>query len=719
MRTLLVLLGIVNLQVLTQAQGLEPRSRESQTRPAADVPAADFYIAPNGDDSWSGRRISPTGDRGDGPFRSLWRARDAVRQSKRDAGPPRNGITVEIAPGVYTLAESLLFTGDDSGSPGSPVTYRASRGGAHVVGGRTVDGFKAVEDAAVRGRLGDAAADAVVELHLPSAGVADFGHLARSGFSRSEPLSHLELFWGGMPMRLAQWPNRQWAIIAAVPKGRRIVDGSGKTRGTAGDRFHYSGDRPRRWKSLDDVWVHGYWFVDWADQYLKLSTIDTASRSVVIEPPQSGYGYKKGQRFRFLNVLEELDEPGEYYLDRNTGKLYVWPPAAIEPGAATVSLLREPLIRLRDASHVHFVGLTFESGRSDGIVIEAGQGVVAAGCEIRNMGGAGVRVKGGRHHRIQSCDLHHLGDGGIFLEGGDRRTLTAANHVVDNNHIHHFSRWVRTYRLGVRLSGVGLRASHNFIHDAPHCGIGYNGNDHLIDFNELANLCLDTGDVGGIYTGRDWSGRGTKICFNHIHHLGGVKMGSNAIYLDDLASGQTIRGNVIHHVWRAMMIGGGRDNLVENNIFTDYRIGIHFDARGTGWSGKLIEGRQGGWDMYGRLESVPYDRPPYSTKYPELPGILSEKPLEPKDNRIVGNIFDGGQWLDARGFTRRQAEERGWARFENNLLDAGPNFVDRNAADYRLLSDAPARDIGFEDIPMERIGLQVDEFRKTTPRQEP
>jgi hypothetical protein len=55
----------------------------------------------------------------------------------------------------------------------------------------------------------------------------------------------------------------------------------------------------------------------------------------------------------------------------------------------------------------------------------------------------------------------------------------------------------------------------------------------MIAFNELADLCLDAGDVGGIYTGRDWAARGTHIRFNHIHHLGGFNMGSNAIYLDE------------------------------------------------------------------------------------------------------------------------------------------------------------------------------------------
>ena len=45
--------------------------------------------------------------------------------------------------------------------------------------------------------------------------------------------------------------------------------------------------------------------------------------------------------------------------------------------------------------------------------------------------------------------------------------------------------------------------------------------------------------------------------------------------------------------------------------------------------------------------------------YPQLPNILNENPLEPKDNRIVGNIFEGEPWLDPRGFKLAEAEHHG------------------------------------------------------------
>jgi hypothetical protein len=677
--------------------------------------SAVFHVATDGNDAWSGTKATHEGTGDAGPFRTLGRARDAVRQLKQDTGLSAAGVVVEIAPGTYTLSESFTLTKEDSGTKGAPITYRATRGDVHLIGGKTVDGFRPVSDSNVLARLDATARQSVLELHLSSAGVTDFGHIAGSGFARNVPLAHLEVFFDGLPMRLAEWPNGDWTSIASVPKGEKIVDSSGKPRGTRTDRFHYDGNRPERWKSFDDVWVHGYWFVDWADQYLKVKTIDLATRAVVIESPQSGYGYKKGQRFRFLNIIEELDRPGEYYVDRKSGMLYVWPPEEATRNVATVSLLTEPLIVLRNTSYVRMIGLTIEGGRSDGVVVQGGEGVLLAGCTIGNLGGAAVRINGGANHRVQSCDLGHLGDGGILIEGGSRRTLTPAGHVADNNHIHDYSRWVRTYRVGVRLSGVGLQASRNYIHNAPHSGIIYSGNDHVIEYNELAELCLDTGDVGGIYTGRDWAARGTQLRFNHIHHLGGLNMGSNAIYLDDLASGQTIHGNIIHDVWRAMMIGGGRDNVVENNIFADYKIGIHFDARGIGWSRRLIEGRQGSWNMFGKLESVPYNRPPYSTKYPQLPNILNEMPLEPKDNRIASNIFVGEPWLDPRGFKLAEAEQRGWVRITSNLVGVDPGFLDREGGDFRLAEDSPARQIGFQEIPTEKIGLRLDEYRRELP----
>ena len=56
------------------------------------------------------------------------------------------------------------------------------------------------------------------------------------------------------------------------------------------------------------------------------------------------------------------------------------------------------------------------------------------------------------------------------------------------------ARWRRVYTPGISLQGVGNRASHNLIHNAPHMAMGFGGNDHLTEFNELDHLCAETGD---------------------------------------------------------------------------------------------------------------------------------------------------------------------------------------------------------------------------------
>jgi len=134
------------------------------------------------------------------------------------------------------------------------------------------------------------------------------------------------------------------------------------------------------------------------------------------------------------------------------------------------------------------------------------------------------------------------GDGGVTLSGGDRQTLSAGGHFVENCHFQRQGRWSKCYVPAVSMDGFGQRASHNLIHDHPHCAILFAGNDHLIEFNDIHHIALETGDVGAIYSGRDYSFRGNRIRHNYIHETGGVGMGSMGVYMDDCVSGSN-KGN--------------------------------------------------------------------------------------------------------------------------------------------------------------------------------
>ena len=189
-------------------------------------------------------------------------------------------------------------------------------------------------------------------------------------------------------------------------------------------------------------------------------------------------------------------------------------------------------------------------------------------------------IEGGTGHGVVSCDIFDTGDGGVSLNGGDRQTLRPGGHFVENCHFARQGRWSKCYVPAVLMNGVGQRAAHNLIHDHPHCAILFNGNDHLIEFNEIHHIALETGDVGAIYTGRDYTYRGNRIRYNFIHDTGGVGMGSMGIYMDDCVSGTEIFGNVFYKVQRAAFLGGGRDHQVINNIFVDCNYAVELDGRG-------------------------------------------------------------------------------------------------------------------------------------------
>ncbi len=653
-----------------------------------------FFIATNGKDTWSGRIEEPNADGTDGPFATLERVRDEIRKLNNTGEMPEGGVTVEFRGGVYQRDNTLELKAEDSGCEAAPVVYRA-RPGEEVrwVGGKVVRGFQPVTDPAILERLSPEARDHVLQADLKSLGIDDFGEVKGGG---------LELFFNDKPMTLSRWPNEGFVRIADLVGGDPV-----DVRGTKGDKigkFMYEGDRPKRWIGEKDIWVHGYWFWDWSDQRHKVESIDTEKRIISVVPPYHNYGYRVGQWFYALNILAELDRPGQWYLDRETGILYFWPPSPIEEGRAVVSVA-ETLLTMEDVSYVTVSGITFEAARDTAITIAGGSHNRVAGCTLRNLGSWAVKISGGDHHGVVGCDIYETGNGGIAISGGERKTLTPAGHYAENNHIHHYSRWNRMYQPAISLNGVGNRARHNLIHHAPHMAIFFGGNDHLIEFNEIHSVCYESNDAGAIYSGRDWTMRGTVIRHNYLHHINGFEgRGCVGIYLDDMFSGTTIYGNVFYRVTRAAFIGGGRDCIVENNIFVDCKPALHIDARAMGWAGYHVN-----TTMKDRLMAMPYQDPLWAKRYPKLVNILEDEPAAPKGNLVARNISYGGTWDGV------YAQAKPYVTFEGNLIDQDPHFLGTPPADFRLRDDSPAYRLGFKPIPVGRIGLYEDEQRASWP----
>ncbi len=719
-----------------------------------------FYVSLAGHDDWSGTLSSANQDNTNGPFATLERAREAVRSALR-TGTPGAAVTVYVRGGVYRLQESFKLDRRDSGTPGTPLVWRAYPGEEVVIsGGVQIADSKPLTDATVVRRLDPAVVPHVVQIDLRSAHILEFGELAPRG---GPPL---ELFFQGKRMTPSRWPNEGWLRIADVPQNgpKRYHEGlerekrfDGVPIGRHYGRIVYSGSRPSLWAKDNDVYVHGYWTFDWSDSYQRVQSIDTLEHELTLAEPHHGYGYTKNQRFYFLNILEELDSPGEWYLDRRAGVIYLWAPSPPKPGDIQVSLLDRPLVTMDSTNFIVMRDIHFDCSRGRGVVMTGCRNALIGGCVFQNLGGDAVVIHGGTDNGVRGCDISDVAMGGIRLGGGDRKTLVPGHNFASNNHIHHYSTWLRTGQYAVILDGVGQRLDHSLIHDAPFEAIYLRGNEHLVEYNEVHHVTQETGDAGALHTGRDWTWRGNLIRYNYFHHLLGPGLhGVMGVYLDDFSSGFTVFGNLFYRAGRASFIGGGRDNTFENNLYVECAPSVHVDARGLSWAGYYFNG--GYPVLFQLMDSVHYDRPPYNTRYPELLRLYADSPAVPKNNRIIRNVSWGGRWIDLYDYydydfssavtmtdnviadsvicRRRDTGQHGWdpyyldidtregfvalkadnpaikKEFSGNLfLSSNPGIRDPEHGDFRLREDSPALKLGFKSIPLDKIGLMKDEFR--------
>ncbi|KAK3585349.1 hypothetical protein CHS0354_004619 [Potamilus streckersoni] len=302
-------------------------------------------------------------------------------------------------------------------------------------------------------------------------------------------------------------------------------------------------------------------YYSWADKSVKVAHIDTSNHTVTLVKPPSyglrighytntgpGQGFAfQGGYFKFFNILGELDEPGEYYLDRMTGNLYVWPPThygAVRNSDVIYASLLDDCVVLRNASNIAFKDFTLEACRRSGFVANAIHDVTFENLEVRNTGAYAINVNG-RDVTITKCDIHDC-DGGVRIEGGVRTTLESSGHVVTDNKIWKFSREGAVGYNAVEMSGVGNLVRYNHMFEGQYDAVHWSGNDHVIEYNHIHHTCMNSSDCGALMCGRDWTARGVVIRYNYIHHTLRKVPGSavRGIMLDDQYSSVTIEYNV-------------------------------------------------------------------------------------------------------------------------------------------------------------------------------
>jgi hypothetical protein len=691
----------------------------------------------------------------EGRFRTLEAARNEIRRLKQEGRKAPFRVTVH--PGDYFMDQGLELGKADA----DLVICASPSGTARFSGAKVIDPawFEPVRDRGFLVRLADTRAGKHIRVaDLKKHGITEYGGLSRHGWNigPKDRIPPASLYVGGRRMTLARWPNPEadspyMVYRHYLPEDRpmrgyelrvqeildkirlpgdvtltRVVDpgDSARAGGTRGGTFEVAFDRMKYWNEPEQVFLDGVLGSTWEWTYNRIASVDPAGRRITLAHAElSGIAQGDSVRlphFFFENILEEIDQPGEYYIDREQGLLYLYPPK--EGGEILLSSLAAPMVSVANARNIRFQGLQFDTGRSLGVVIRNGENIVIDRCRIAGFTAGGVKADG-KGIRIINSHIHGLGGFGISLDGGDARTLEPANNEVVNCRIHDFG-WEQKSQLpGIMIDGVGQRVAHCEIHDGPHFGIRVKGkNDILIEHNEVYDLPkyhkLDGGSIY-VYTGPRAESRGIVIRGNYFHDIPTI-----GVYPDNFSWGVEISHNLYRNVGvqtgrPAIWVNGGGECRTFNNIMVDclqlYQQGVRpKEERWFTFWNRTIEEFGGG-----KVEHTPY------SKYEDFRQWLAKKEKDeffrPRSD-IWNNVLYQPEPVPSadadasglkRGVGRRHMIEPGVIDQSGQLRSKGnwvtsddPGFVDYRAGDLNLREDAAVFSMveGFEAIPFERMG---------------
>ncbi|MHB8995546.1 MAG: right-handed parallel beta-helix repeat-containing protein [Armatimonadota bacterium] len=673
-----------------------------------------FYVATAGNDEWSGTVASPNRARTDGPFATLSRARNAIRELKAE-GPLSAKVQVLVREGTYFLTEPLVFSGGDSGTEQAPVSYAAMPGQkVSLRGSQPIADWQPYRGSIYQAKLTQA--------------------LLASG-------AFWQLYYKGQRQALARFPNfdpkhPRSGGFSYVPS---VVEKGSKTL------LAYNPDKlnPTKWTKPSEVRVHVWSWLNWNRSILPIQEIDTSKQIITLGKPAS-YMISLGNRFFVENALEELDAPGEWYCDRTTGMLYFWPPDGKHPGNQVSVPVLPTLMKFEGAkdrfvSNVQVSGFDLCETRGGLVTMSYANHCALTASTLRHCGGNAVVIdKSSHHNRVAGCDIAHVGGTAVTLS--DERDWThqpeghLAYNVIDNNHVHDVGEYGDAWgaiRFDPSCGGNashGNVVSHNLVHDTPRQGISFNGMGNIVEYNHVHHTNQEQSDTGAIGMGsRDIYERGSVIRYNYIHDTGGYNMVKPGVweyphycwgvYLDDYTSGVHVYGNLIVRTYRGgVMIHGGQDNRVENNIIVDgqaYQLQYApIDS--------LTSGRTPGhpdtslWLMNGNscLRNI------FAWSDPQAKWLVGNKWQQIIKESDLNLLWHGGQPVTTN--QAGVADGDYWAAwqqlgFDLNSVIADPKFINPKKGDYRLQKDSPALKLGFRPLPLEKMGLYKSPERATWP----
>ncbi|MDB2685669.1 right-handed parallel beta-helix repeat-containing protein [Mariniblastus sp.] len=550
---------------------------------------ANFFVSTDGSDDWSGTLAEPNSQRNDGPFATLERARDAVRT----LGKKRSGeVLVLVRGGTYPINKTVVFGIEDSGTVDSAVTYAAYPDETPILSaGRSIEGWKPVTTALPG---------------LPDKAVGKVQVASVSGNFRA-------LF------------DSKGLLSRARSKGFFPIKGSSR------NKLHFPEGIMKNWPNVEDVEIvvrpHHAWIVNILPVKSVNEKTRTANTTIDATYAMSRLHFLPETESVWVeNVLEELDEPGEWVLNSKTGKLYLWPRNDTEAALSSVVAPQlTELIRVEGkvdrqgpedepVRHLVFRGLTFMHGER--YTVERDDAGLQHDWDFLDKANALVRLRGTKNCKIEQCRFAHSGSGAIRVDlYGQENEITGnviedmggagillcgygpgtkdvnRKNLVFNNHIHHIGR-IYSHSPGIMIWQSGEnRIANNLIHHTPYTSIIISGCmteffrkkgrelGRTIRRHEIGNLRKGYGleDVRPYLHSHD-----NAIEYNEIHHAMEMLGDGNAIYIRGAGADNLIRRNYIHHLVAPMIMqaairtdGGQMDTtIIENLIYKCTSQGI-------------------------------------------------------------------------------------------------------------------------------------------------
>ena len=666
------------------------------------VTEGDIYVSSSGND------ISGDGTL-ESPYASIDRARLRVRELKSSGELPSDGIRVAIMAGTYNLSDTVRFTEEDSGSADCPITYAAYGDGDVLFKGSvslSPDDFTSA-NGAVADRFPSGASDKIQMIDLKKYGVtSDMLALSQTG-SVTGRGTNAEFFMNGQNFTLARYPNDGFLY------SEKYVNKTGRAMlvMTPEDASHVEA-----WNSYENIWGLGLLMLDYQDSTSSLS-FDLTNKVITFDNADTS-GWTDHLPYFFFNVPEELDVPGEWYVDRNSCILYMYPTGELEDAQLELNIgMKSTLVRIDSCSYMTFEELNFAGTRGNGMEINNADNVNILRCDFNSIGGTAI-TGNGKNSIVRGCDISYTGKEGITWSGGDKNTMTKANVLIDNNRVTHWALYSRVFTSAISAGGQGITISHNEMAYSTSSATGFTGNLNCFEYNIVHDCTTYGSDCGAFYTGSSWTSGANHIRYNLFYNIGSDHARPSAIYWDDGMAYQYAYGNIIMNVsGYGFSIGGGFGNIVVNNIILNtgyapywydgrpyygYRTGDSFYALG---SNGFI------WKLY---QNTPYRTQVWRENCPLLSQILQNADdivaphfgFNPAYSLFTDNIMINDRAEEGGIGVQQILYSPTYDNYVGDFSELSDIFVDPDNGNYTVRDDSFVRDLlpDFDDIPTHLIG---------------